>query len=153
VDGSGVADPISGRAANGVVREHGVSDALAAAASSRPGGGTMDDALAHVPNVPAMGTPEAARYTASGGGSASIPDDITPGSSIAGYEIRAPLRNMRPPHHIMERARYLQEQRRQQRMAEQAAGAQPPAPTPAPQSGQPRPRLRFGLHPQNRPPA
>ncbi len=132
---------LAGRAANGVVREHSEADAMAAALSSRPGGGTMDEAAEMVPNVPAMGSPEAKLYKPSTY-DAGIPDDIKPGSSTAGYEIRAPLRNMRPPRHILERAKQLQEQRRMERAARQAAEAQPappppqqPAPPPPPEGG------------------
>jgi hypothetical protein len=110
----------SGRSANGVVRPMTEEDARAAALSSTPGGGSMAEAMAkvaNVPNVPTQGTAEAKQYRPT----SNVPE-IEPGKSIAGWEMKKGLRNMRPPRYLVERAKALNEQRRRQKEMEMAAG-------------------------------
>jgi hypothetical protein len=112
--------PNSGRAANGVVRPMTEADARAAALSSTAGGGSLAEAMekvAKVPNVPMKGSAEAKQYKPS-----SSPPDIEPGSSIAGYEMKKHYRNLRPPKHLLERAKFLNEQRRREKEMQKAAG-------------------------------
>jgi hypothetical protein len=107
----------AGRSANGPVREHTEADSRAAALSSSPGGGTMAEAMQKVPNVPAAGSPEAKLYVP-----ATNPPEIEPGKSIAGWAMKAPLRNLRPPRHLLKRAKALNEQRRLEKERARAAG-------------------------------
>jgi hypothetical protein len=110
----------SGRSANGVVRPMSEEDARAAALSSTAGGGSMAEALAkvaNVPNVPTQGTAEAKQYRPT-----SNAPDIEPGSSIAGWEMKKGLKNLRPPKHLLDRAKMLNEQKRREKEMQMAAG-------------------------------
>jgi hypothetical protein len=73
--------------------------------------------VAKVENVPTMGTPEAKQYRPS-----SNAPEIEPGKTVAGWEMKRHLKNMRPPKYLVDRAKMLNEQRRRQKEMEMAAG-------------------------------